>query len=137
MDPIAVMRALVRAGDVAGVTSALRTARMGSHSLHQFVGEFLVPFLRGIGIDWDRNEADAAAVRNASERARTVLDEAVYDQGVSRTGEPLIAIACPPGEWHDLPGRLLAASLAELHPGRAVHLGASVEPAELDAYVRS
>jgi len=60
--------------------------------------------LREIGMRWERGELGADIAHRATHIVADAVDRL---RPRSRKEGPLVVLACPPGEWHDLPLRLV------------------------------
>ena len=69
-------------------------------SVETAVRDVLLPFLHGVGAGWERGEVDVADEHFASDLVRTRLAALTLAAG-STTG-PLVVLACPPDERHDI-----------------------------------
>lgn len=134
MEHISELRSLVQNADLDRLRSALRTAQLGAASLTDFIEQTLVPFEHAVGSLCEGNVLSAELAAVASEIVADLIDEFVPD--VDGTGRPHVAIACPYGEWHDLPARMVWAVLQERNGWRISRLGPSVSDDALDAFVR-
>ena len=100
-------------------TIALYASRAEDHTrfLDQVVGEML----RRIGEDWESGSCDVGDEHRLSYAVAEGLDRA----RPSVPSGPLAVLACPPGELHDLPLRMVRLVL-EWNGWRSEYLGASV-----------
>lgn len=69
-------------------------------SVEAAIRDVLMPFMREVGLGWSTGDDDVAAEHVATEVVRSRLS-ALTVGGAPRTG-PLVLLACPPGEAHDL-----------------------------------
>lgn len=86
------------------------------------VADVLVPVLRTVGDLWEAGRLSVMHEHFASQVVRSVVAE--IDPAGPRDGRPMVVLACPPAELHELPSHLFAAMLR--HRGLAtVVLGAN------------
>ena len=93
------LRAALVRFDEAGAHRVLDRA-FALHSLEQVLGEVVLPCLRRIGDQWERGEIGVAQEHFASTLLRSRL--LALAQGWSSGSGPAAALACPPGELHDI-----------------------------------
>ncbi len=101
-------------------------------SFESLVGEVLGPVQRELGRRWaqgDLGVADEHAATAASEDLVTLLCA-----GLTSSDGPLVAVACPEGDAHSLPARVVSAVLS-LRGFRSLLLGASLPAADLGDYL--
>jgi DNA-binding transcriptional MerR regulator len=85
--------------DEAGAQRVLDRA-LALDPLEQVLGELVLPCLRGIGEEWERGEVGVAQEHFASTLLRSRL--LALSQGWNSGTGPAAALACPPGELHDI-----------------------------------
>ena len=101
-------------------------------SFEALVGEVLGPVQRELGRRWaqgDLTVADEHAATAASEDLVTLLCG-----GLTSFDGPVVAVACPEGDAHSLPARVVAAVLS-LRGFRSLLLGASLPAVDLGDYL--
>jgi methanogenic corrinoid protein MtbC1 len=123
--------ALGRADEEAAVVLALGLVDRGTPPTEVLL-ELVAASQREIGLRWQRGEWSVAR-----EHAATSVNERV----VAAVGRPTrpgrrghVVLACLDGEWHSLPGRIVAEVL-RLAGWRVTFLGASVPAGELVTYL--
>jgi MerR family transcriptional regulator, light-induced transcriptional regulator len=122
----------IRRFDRAGVARLLGDALVGLGS-RAFVHQAAAPLLREVGDGWKRGELSIADERLSTVALRNLLAGLV--QSRPRRGGPVIVLASPAGERHEL-GLVLTGLLA-LDAGLDVwHLGADLPAAEIVAAAR-
>jgi methanogenic corrinoid protein MtbC1 len=94
-----------------------------------------MPALRSIGDAWEENEAVPANEHFASEIVRRELAGATAQLETPPSNAPLVLLACPEGERHEL-GLLALNLLLRRQRLRVVYLGADVPLADLVATIR-
>jgi methanogenic corrinoid protein MtbC1 len=123
---------LTRRHDFMGLDRFLRTQLEHASSVTVFVEHLLAPLQRRIGDLWARGEIETSHVVLASDLASACLRDAVPTR---RADGALVGVACPPGEWHDLPARMIAAELRDYGWATDV-LGPSVSVTAIEEYAR-
>jgi methanogenic corrinoid protein MtbC1 len=131
---VAEIRARVLRRDISGAQHLLHAARNNSTSTEEFVARVAVPLQQAIGMLWERNEVDQDAVVETSLLVKSAFAPSTGTPSRGRAHPP-VGIACPAGEWHELPGRMLAAVLHEHGWTAVTHLGASTPAARLEQYI--
>jgi methanogenic corrinoid protein MtbC1 len=84
---------------------------LGAFTLRTLIEAVFLPYLRDVGERWALGRTSVAEEHFASQVLKgrlSALSRTVVDV---RTGEAVLA--CPPGEWHDLPLVMLAALLRQ------------------------
>ncbi len=112
--------------------SLLEAARL-SLPVPRLLDEVVLPLMRWIGDQWK-----AGGIRIAHEHMATDVVRSLLDRVAAETpppdSAPLVVIATPPGEWHEL-GALAARVTARGRGLRVLYLGAGVPAGELEATV--
>ncbi len=117
---LAALRVAMTAYDVNAMHRAI-DRMFGEMSVETAVRDVLLPFMRGVGVGWERGEVEVADEHFASDVIRTRLAALAMGSG-SATG-PLVLLACLPDERHDI--ALKAFELVLLRAGwRTRFLGA-------------
>ena len=101
-----------------------------------FAEQVLFPFMHRVGELWHRGVLRVGQEHFASATVRSVLN---WLAGITRSdrGGPVVVLATPPGERHEL-GIMMAACIAAAEGWRGVYLGADVPVADIaDAAGRS
>lgn len=93
------LRAELMRFDEAGAHQILDRA-FALHPLEQVLGEVVLPCLHRIGEQWERGEIGVAQEHFASTLLRSRL--LTLAQGWNSGSGPAAALACPPGELHDI-----------------------------------
>ncbi len=93
------LRAALVRFDGAGAHTALDRA-FAMQALEQVLAEIVLPCLRQIGEQWERGEIGVAQEHFASTLLRSRL--LALAQGWNSGSGPAAALACPPGELHDI-----------------------------------
>lgn len=106
-------------------------AEMGHIALLQRV---IGPLARDLGDAWRAGEVTVAQEHFATAEIRVFLANCAKAYGVGDEA-PLLAVATPAGQLHEL-GALMAAAMAAQLGWRVVYLGASLPAAELAGAVR-
>jgi methanogenic corrinoid protein MtbC1 len=96
------------------------------------VGEVLAPVQREVGSRWAGGDLSVADEHAATASVEALV--ALLAAGLQPATGPLVVVACPEGDAHSLPARVVAAVLA-LHDFRTVLLGASLPAPDLDDYL--
>ncbi len=96
------------------------------------VRDVLLPYLKMLGEQWEDGSRSVAHEHFASGLAREQLIHAIGADHASASPDdrPLVVVACPPGERHDL-GPLAFATLLHDDGWRVEFLGADTPPAVL------
>lgn len=104
------------------------------HDIDTVVVDMLVPALHRVGHLWEQGHLSVMAEHTLSSVTRSVI----ADVGRKRPtqDQPVIVLACPPGELHDLPTHLFAAML-RARGWRTIVLGSSVPWAAIVRAVRA
>jgi methanogenic corrinoid protein MtbC1 len=97
-------------GDTRAVLETLRT---DSASVREFVDSVVVPMLWNIGERWHRGELGVDEANAEWRLIADAFDHVTDNDGPAGSAPPsrLILLGCAPGEWHDLPARIVAADL--------------------------
>ncbi|MDO5628880.1 MAG: B12-binding domain-containing protein [Mobilicoccus sp.] len=122
--------------------SDLDTARIHSllddtlerHDLDEVVVDILVPVLHRVGHLWEQGHLSVMAEHSISGVTRSVIAD--VGRRPPTGSEPVIVLACPPGELHDLPTHLFAAML-RARGWHTIVLGANVPWTAIARTVRS
>ena len=128
-------RSAVEDMDGARLGRILDTARVFLPPM-RLVSDVILPLMRWVGDRWESGK-----IRILHEHIATAVVRSVLDRMASETpapeDAPLLAIATPPGEWHEVGA--LAARLKALECGwRVLYLGANIPAAEVaEAAVRN
>ena len=95
----------LRTGD-AGAASVLLSgaAARDPGSSAQFLDEIVAPVMRFIGEEWEAGRCGVDEEHRASHLLADILDGLRFHP---QPDGPTALLACPPGEWHDLPLRML------------------------------
>ncbi|OQW94809.1 MAG: hypothetical protein BWK77_08525 [Verrucomicrobia bacterium A1] len=127
-DLLARCQASVEAMDAEGLGRVLDTARVFLPS-PAFLGDLVLPLMRWVGERWRSGDLRIMHEHAATAVVRSLLDRMAAETPVSESA-PLLVIATPPGEWHEL-GALAARVSALTHGWRVLYLGANIPPAEI------
>src|SRR5689334_17365808 len=100
----------VARGDVDAARLALDGARHTTPP-SVFIELVVVPALRLLGGQCHRGTANPEQVHDAIELVTSAIDHLAPSAPPVRHGSAPIAIACVPGEWHELPARIVATEL--------------------------
>lgn len=117
------------------IASAVRTltdARRDGTDAATSLGA-LADVQREVGERWYAGEWDIADAHAATAVVDAALSALEVALGHRPGGRPTVVVACPEGEWHAMPARLLAADLRR-HGADALFLGASVPAGALARY---
>lgn len=90
--------------------SAALDRLLSSHRLEEALRDGLMPFLVQLGGRWERGEVSVAHEHFATQLIRRRLDS--YSLMWADGDGPLVVLACPPGEQHDIPLLVLGVLLA-------------------------
>jgi excisionase family DNA binding protein len=103
--PKVTLEQALRCGD-AGAASLLLSAAAASDpgSSAQFLDEIVAPAMRSIGDAWEAGSCGVDEEHRASHLLADILDGL---RSYPQSDGPTALLACPPGEWHDLPLRML------------------------------
>lgn len=126
-------RCLAQADETAAVRLVLDLAEQGADP-EAVLLDLIAPAQYAVGARWAANEWSVAqehAATHVSDRAVAALAAAVRP-APPRPGS--VVVACPDGEWHTLPGRLVAEVL-RLRGFTVRFLGAHVPTAHLVSYL--
>jgi excisionase family DNA binding protein len=95
----------LRCGD-AGAASVLLSgaAARDACSSARFLDEIVAPAMRSIGDAWEAGSCGVDEEHRASHLLADILDGL---RSFPQPDGPTALLACPPGEWHDLPLRML------------------------------
>lgn len=93
------LRTAMRAYDVGAMHETIDRV-LRTISVEIVIRDVLLPFMQEVGQDWAAGDHDVATEHFATDVVRSRL-AALTVGGASRTG-PLVLLACPPGEAHDL-----------------------------------
>lgn len=96
------------------------------------VGELLGPVQREVGMRWAGGDLSVADEHAATASVETLI--ALLAGGLQPADGPLVVVACPEGDAHSLPARVVATVLS-LDDFRTVLLGASVPAWDLGDYL--
>jgi methanogenic corrinoid protein MtbC1 len=96
------------------------------------VSEVLGPVQREVGTRWAGGDLSVADEHAATASVEALV--ALLAAGLTPAGGPLVVVACPEGDAHSLPARVVAAVLT-LRDFRAVFLGASLPAWDLGDYL--
>jgi MerR family transcriptional regulator, light-induced transcriptional regulator len=108
----------------------LETARVFL-PIPRLLDEVVLPLMRWIGDSWKAGGLRIAQEHVATGVVRSLLDR-ITVEAPPPDSAPLVVIATPPGEWHELGA--LAARVTALGRGcRVLYLGVGVPAAELEA----
>jgi MerR family transcriptional regulator, light-induced transcriptional regulator len=115
--------------DESAVHSVLDEALAG-FALETVLGELILPVLREIGTRWERGDLDVGEEHFVTNlvRARLLALARLWGRG----GGPLVILACPPGERHDL-GLIAFGLVIRSHGWRVLFLGADTPLSTLRA----
>jgi DNA-binding transcriptional MerR regulator/methylmalonyl-CoA mutase cobalamin-binding subunit len=131
-----VARALERTRelDAAGVESALRQAA-ALLGLLSFLDEVVPAFARRIGDAWHAGELSVAQEHLATGVLRPLLAQ-LRGELAPEPGAPVVLVATPAGERHEI-GALLVAAAAAAEGARVVYLGADMPAEEIAVAARA
>lgn len=124
----------VRALDGAGLESLLRRAA-AVLGVRVFLEEVAAPLFRAIGEEWHAGRLSPAQEHLATVVVRRVLD-GVMELFAPRPEAPLLLVATPAGDRHEV-GALLVAASALGSGWNVVYLGADLPASEVVAAARS
>lgn len=135
-DHVNEMLATVRALDVSGLTSLLRTRQM-QHNTRAFLLDIVALFLRELGESVQRGGLDVYHEHVASAVVRNYLTGILFaTEQVARTeDQPPIVFATPEGDLHEF-GILIAGLLAMMRSRRVLFLGPNVPFGSLERAAR-
>lgn len=119
--------------DAPALRLALRVL-LEEHGMLKFLHERIAPLLRDVGIRWSRGELTSAHEHFTSHSVREVL--ATRPAPPPAPGAPVLLLATPPGQHHDL-GIVMAAALARTAGWVDVCLGACVPLVEVVSAART
>lgn len=118
----------VPALDEKGVEAALRRALLALGPM-EFLEGVLVPFLHGVGEDWEGEVITPAHEHAASTAVRWVLTW-LLEAAESLEGAPRMVVATPSGERHEF-GAMMAAVTAGLAGWQVLYLGPDLPAADV------
>lgn len=124
----------VRDLDTDRLEAAFRRAAM-ERSAHGLIEGVIAPFLRGVGRAWEEGEVSPAQEHLASRVVSRTLAW-VLDAFRSEPSAPLIVVATPRGQRHEL-GALLAAATAAARGWRIAYLGGDLPGEEIAGAARA
>jgi methanogenic corrinoid protein MtbC1 len=127
-------------GDMASVRSLLAIARARYDDADAYVAEVLVPLLHWVGAASHRHTITHEHAVAFVTHVAADFDAASATGGTAaparRPATAPVAVACPAGEWHELPARMVAGALRR-RGWNVVELGAGVATEFLESWVRA
>lgn len=124
-----------RSFDEARCVTAIRDAITGL-GWAKAIERVLMPAMRHVGELWERGEVSLAVEHFASQLVRREMLAAVAAFDAPGADRPLVVVACPEDEWHDLGATAFWLLLRE-RGVRVVFLGADVPAEALVAAVKA
>lgn len=112
----------------------LLEARCAELGMLPFAREFVLPFLREVGLRWETGRLSVAAEHLASSLLATMLGAGLHAMSQPGNEGPIIVFATPSGERHEV--GLFVAAMTAAHAGaKPIHVGADVPVDDLVAAV--
>ncbi|MDQ1426773.1 MAG: hypothetical protein QOK39_249 [Acidimicrobiaceae bacterium] len=94
----------------------------------------LAPALVEVGRQWAAGEAGAAEAMAASAIVRSCIPRSAVPTSQSPANGRLVAVCCPPGEDHEIPGEMVAELLRQ-QGWSALNMGSGLTPQQLPRFL--
>ncbi|MEV6595546.1 cobalamin-dependent protein [Actinoplanes sp. NPDC051346] len=130
-----VLLRLLLAADEPGAVRLARRLLEAGVGHERVLLDLVAPVLAYIGYLWQFNRLTVAHEHVASSVAERVVAAVRMHAGVSPHRRESVVIACPEGEWHTLPARLLAETL-RLRGWPVTFVGVSLPATHLTVYLQ-